>query len=85
MATKTGKPTQPEKRGKKAAAPAMPAGGPWLTRDEAAKYISLATKTLDNWRACRDPRRPPCHNIGGKILYKQGDLDDWLERQREVV
>lgn len=92
MATTTAKPSQPAKRsggggknGKKAAEPAKPAGGPWLTRAEAAQYIGLATKTLDNWRACNDPRRPPSYNIGGKVLYKQGDLDAWLEKQREVV
>lgn len=97
MATQTIKPTQPAKRGNKAAAssggggkngktvaaPTMPAGGPWLNREEAAAYIGLATKTLDNWRACRDPRRPMSYNIGGKVLYKQADLDAWLERQRE--
>lgn len=96
MATQTAKPSQPAKRGKKAAAssdsggkngkkaPAKPVGGPWLTRAEAAQYIGLATKTLDNWRACLDPRRPMAHRIGGKILYRQDELDAWIERQQEL-
>jgi len=89
MATQTAKPSQPAKRsgggGKNGKKAAEPAGGPWLTRAEAAQYIGLATKTLDNWRACKDPRRPPCYSPGGKIMYKQSDLDAWLEKQKEVV
>ena len=85
MATKAVKPKQPEKRGKKAAEPAMPAGGPWMTRAEAARYIGVALRTLDGWRDSRDPRRPASYKIGAKVLYKQADLDTWLEKQREVV
>lgn len=91
MATKTRTSKQPVKRGKKAAEPnkkaaepGKPIGGPWLTRQEAAAYIGLATKTLDNWRACLDPRRPLAHSFGGKILYRQSDLDSWIERQQEL-
>lgn len=83
MATQTRTSKQPVKRGKKAAEPDKPSGGPWLTREEAAVYLRLAVKTMDNWRACRKPGRPLSHNIGGKILYKQSDLDAYIERQRE--
>ena len=53
------------------------------TTAEAANYLRLHVVTLAKWRIASNDG-PPFHKIGGKILYAQQDLDEWLERHRRT-
>jgi excisionase family DNA binding protein len=45
---------------------------PWLTRKQAAAYLSLPLSRLEK------DRRIPCHREGRRVLYHRGELDQWL-------
>jgi excisionase family DNA binding protein len=45
---------------------------PWLTRNQAADYLSLPLSRLEK------DRRIPCHREGRRVLYHRGELDQWL-------
>ncbi len=45
---------------------------PWLTRSEAARYLSLPLSRLEK------DRRIPCHREGRRVLYHRAELDAWL-------
>lgn len=49
----------------------------YLTTQEAAKYLRIAVKTLERWRAKKIS--PPYKKINGKILYSAQDLQNWME------
>jgi len=40
---------------------------PWLTTAEAASYLRLSRRTLENYRAGKGG--PPCRSVGRKVLY----------------
>ncbi|MFI9412543.1 helix-turn-helix transcriptional regulator [Nocardia gamkensis] len=48
----------------------------YLTRHEAADYLRLSGKTLANWASSGSG--PKSTRVGGKILYKLSDLNDYL-------
>jgi len=50
------------------------------TRAEAAKYLRRPVATLNAWAYRRVG--PPFYRVGRAVLYKQSDLDAWLEQQR---
>ncbi len=47
-------------------------GSPWMTRQEAARYLSLPTSRLEK------DRRVPCHRDGRRILYHRDELDAYF-------
>ena len=49
-----------------------------LTREEAARYLGLATQTLSLW-ACTGRYGLPFLKIGRNVRYRKTDLDAWLE------
>lgn len=49
-----------------------------LTRDEAANYLNLSRKTLDEW-ASRGDRGPRFYRIGKKCMYTAADLVAFIE------
>ena len=51
-----------------------PNGSPWLTREAAAKYLSLPTSRLEKDRTI------PCHRDGRRVLYHRAELDAYLLR-----
>lgn len=51
-----------------------------LTVEQAAGYLRLAKHTLNKRRCTGDT--PPNFELGRRVLYDQGDLDQWLEKQR---
>lgn len=54
-----------------------------LTRNEAARYLSLSPMTLRRWAAsARGPRYVRSGPIRGKTLYAVADLDAWLEGRK---
>ena len=42
---------------------------PWMTREEAAKYLRLPYSRL------KKDRTVPCHRDGGRVLYFRPELD----------
>ena len=47
-------------------------GSPWLTRDAAARYLSLPVSRLEK------DKRIPCHREGRRVLYHRDELDAYL-------
>ena len=47
-------------------------GSPWLTRAQAAEYLSLPVSRLEKDRTI------PCHREGRRVLYHRNELDEWL-------
>jgi excisionase family DNA binding protein len=45
---------------------------PWMTRETAARYLSLPRSRLEKDRAI------PCHREGRRVLYHRAELDDYL-------
>jgi len=55
-----------------------------MTTQEAAMYLGLNTKTLNNWRYAQKTNLKYI-KLGGAIRYSQKDLDDFIaENTKEV-
>lgn len=53
------------------------AGSPWMTRQQAALYLSVPIARLEK------DRTVPAHRWSGRVMYHRGELDDFLlERSR---
>ena len=52
-------------------------GEVYLTGEEVCSQLRLSTRTLQEYR---NARILPFYKIGGKILYKQSDIQTMLER-----
>jgi excisionase family DNA binding protein len=50
-----------------------------LTTHEAASYLRLSPRTLENWRVRGSG--PRFHKFGDKVLYEQHDIDTWVAEQ----
>ncbi len=46
-----------------------------MNKREAAAYLTIAVRTLDDWRAAK---RIPCITVGGIIRFRRSDLDNFL-------
>lgn len=53
---------------------------PLLTPDEAAAYLRLAVRQLQQWRWLQTG--PAYTKVGRAVRYWQSDLDAWLKAQR---
>jgi Helix-turn-helix domain len=54
---------------------------PYLDTKAAMQYLSCCERSLRKWRA--DLLHPlPFYQIGGKVLYRRSDLDQWMCRHR---
>ena len=51
----------------------------FMNKKEAAKYISMSSRSLDNYRSVGDL---PFHKIGAKIIFKKSDLDAFMANWR---
>ena len=49
---------------------------PWLTTDEAARYLSVAPGTLRNWRV--DGQGPTANTVGRIVRYHRNSLDAFM-------
>lgn len=49
-----------------------------LTTAQAAAYLGIAPKTLEQWRSNRQ-QHVPYLKIGGRVRYRLKDLDAWIE------
>jgi excisionase family DNA binding protein len=54
-----------------------------LNHKEAAQYLCVAEQTLYNWRHQR--RGPNYLKMGRKIVYRQTDLDRYMESRTIVL
>ena len=50
-----------------------------LTKAEAAAYLGIAPRTLDDWRAAR---AIPCVERPGYVRFLRSDLDGFIDRHR---
>ena len=56
---------------------------PFLSLRALSGYSGLSTRTLRNHLL--DPGHPlPCYRIGGKIIVRRSDYDDWAARYRHL-
>ena len=53
-----------------------------LTTADAARYLSLATVTLEVWR--QQKRGPAYVRLGRRIAYRVRDLESFLDRQTQL-
>lgn len=49
-----------------------------LTREQAATFLQFSVKTLANWAVTG--AGPRLVKIGGRVRYRQADLDKWIEK-----
>ncbi|MEQ1696748.1 MAG: helix-turn-helix domain-containing protein [Hyphomicrobiaceae bacterium] len=55
-------------------------GSPYLTLNEAAAFLRLAPRTLDNMR--QRGTGPLYNKHGGRVRYHRDDLIDWADQSR---
>lgn len=55
---------------------------PYLTNQEAADYLRLQTRTLDNLRWIGTG--PKFRKHGGRIVYHINDLEAWSEKRLRI-
>lgn len=60
----------------------MLGGEVFLTSEEVCELLKLSTRTLQEYR---DNGTIAYHKIGGKILYKQSDIQAMLERHYNPI
>lgn len=51
-----------------------------LNNIKAANYIGLSVNTLNYWRTT-GAQKIPYLKVGGRVLYRQHDLDQWLSER----
>ena len=50
---------------------------PWMTPDDAAQYLSVSKRGLEDMRS--QSSGPRYHKVGARLVrYHRGDLDCWL-------
>ena len=56
------------------------AGSPFLWPDEAANYLRITIRSLENFRVTG--KGPAYRKHGGRVVYHIEDLDHWSSRRR---
>jgi hypothetical protein len=59
--------------------PDVAIGSEWLSTEEAAEFLGLRKKTLDNWRSS-GRRQLPFHKPFGRVTYKTAEVKKFFER-----
>lgn len=54
-----------------------------LTRKEAADMLGLSVQTLANW-ASRGGPNLPFYKLGGRVVYRHGDLVAFLDSSKMI-
>jgi len=52
-----------------------------MTIEEAAELLRTPVSTLRYWRHMK--RGPKAGRVGGRLMYRQADLEQWLDAQFE--
>lgn len=55
---------------------------PFLTTQEAAKYLRLRPSTLERWRCVGGG--PPFRKFGGRVVYAQEELEAFAQDARRT-
>nr|WP_270399094.1 helix-turn-helix domain-containing protein [Bacteroides nordii] len=55
-------------------------GQRYMTDAELSQYLKLSRRTLQEYR---NNGLVPYYQIGGKILYRESDIEELLERNRQ--
>jgi len=50
-----------------------------MSRVDAAKFIGVSYKTLENWAVSR--KGPPSYRVGGKVFYRLAELDRFIREE----
>ena len=58
--------------------PLKPSKSPFLTRNEAAEFLRVEPRTLDNWRSAGTG--PTFRKHGGRVVYHQSELESFSDR-----
>jgi excisionase family DNA binding protein len=56
-------------------------GGPFLTREEAARFLNLPVSALER-DVCAGHLGVPFHKFGARCLYRRDDLEGWAAARR---
>lgn len=54
---------------------------PLLTLDDLAEYLQIPKRTIHGWRYRREG--PTAIRVGKHLRYRQSDVVDWLDEQRQ--
>ena len=49
-----------------------------LTLDETATFLHQPIATVRFWRATNDPTKPQGRRMGRRVMYRQGDLEQYV-------
>lgn len=55
----------------------------YMRVDEAARYVGMKTASLYCYRS--RGIGPRSLKVGGRVLYRRADLDEWVERHASVA
>ena len=55
-------------------------GSPYLQPDEAASYLRITLRSLENFRVTG--KGPAYRKHGGRVVYHIEDLDEWSQHRR---
>lgn len=50
----------------------------WITTKQLAQHLGVSTGMVNNLRISKIPY----YKIGGKILFKKQEIDEWIEKSR---
>ena len=53
-----------------------------ITCKQAGQYLGLSVSTLAKWRCYRVPDKPPWHEFGTAVRYREEELDAWVLSKR---
>lgn len=56
-----------------------------LTTEEVAQLTTLSVGFFEIGRSDGNSNLPPYHKVGRRVLYRRGDILEWLEKRRRGV
>lgn len=56
-----------------------------LTTEEVAQLTTLSVGFFEIGRSAGQRDMPPYHKVGRRVLYRRGDIMEWLEKRRRGV
>jgi predicted DNA-binding transcriptional regulator AlpA len=52
----------------------------WLCTKEAAQMCAVSAAQM--WRMRKRYNGPSFHRLGGKVMYRRSDIEEWIDRMR---
>jgi len=53
----------------------------YLTAQQLADELGVDIRTIWRWRWAR--KAPPAYKLGGRLMFKKSEVEDWVAQQRE--